>query len=91
MKWDIDLRFTISQGRKQLFNLSKLWPFSLFNKRHEKNFVQCYRKQRYRNEQEAQNHAWFSDNSDHKKKFDSYQCPVCDGWHLTTHKNNHVQ
>lgn len=87
MKFGFRVNCDISYGRKMLFSLQWLTFFKNLHKRHKNQFISCFSKTRFSNEQAGLNAEWFK-KPGHAKPFRVYKCPVCDGFHITTQVEN---
>jgi hypothetical protein len=76
--WDMRVEFTIARRGQVIFSLSNWWPFSSLKKRHERIWVMCIRKEKFKSEQHAMNSGWA-----YRMDKSTYKCPNCGSWHLT--------
>jgi len=85
MKWDLQLAFTVRRGRKRVFRIEQIFPFfRKFRDAHYQHARSCYDKSRFTSERAALHAEWFKKNRDKAYPHQAYKCEVCDGWHITT-------
>jgi hypothetical protein len=83
MKWTFRISIDVNKGREKVFSLRKFLPF--FQRLHDegKNRVNsCFSKTRFNDKYGAESCAWFKRHPDIRHA--AYECPICDGWHITT-------
>jgi hypothetical protein len=85
VKWDFQIALTIRRGRKRVFRIEQFLPFlRRFRDAHYQHARSCYDKSRFHSRESAMNAEWFKKNPDQAYPHEAYLCEVCDGWHLTT-------
>lgn len=85
MRWDFQIALTVRRGRKRVFRIEQFLPFlRRFRDAHYQHARSCYDKSRFHSRESAMNAEWFKKNPDQAYPHEAYLCEVCDGWHLTT-------